>query len=158
MEPRWVVTRASPYDEQLEFGPGGDSLPKSFGATVRYPQLGAEVELSGRFDGQRIAVTRINLSSQAVTPRLINDLTIAAVVYEVGHQLLKLGSIGPINGRTRPWRGALQKEMLFVAVLYWREHVTWGTPLRAIAEAWNLPDQTAHKWRQRAHSTYGLPD
>lgn len=158
MEPRWTVERADAWDEQVEFGPGRDSLPKSFGACIAFTQSGARVELSGQFNGQRIVVTHLGLDCEVVTPRLLSGLMLAAVVHDVGQRLLKLGELGAISERPRPWRGALHDEMRFVATLYWREHVTGGTPLKAVARTWDLPEQTAHRWCRQARQLYGLPD
>jgi len=155
MEPRWTVDRADAYDEQLEFGPGRDSLPKSFGACITFMQSGARAELSGRFDGQRIVVTQLGLYCESVTPRLLSGLTLSSVVHDVGDRLLKYGLFGRINERPRP--GGAIHELCAIATLYWREYATWGNPTQAVAKAWNAPKPTTNRWLQQAHQLYPLP-
>jgi len=155
MEPRWTVEHAHAYDEQLEFGPGRDSLPKSFGARIKFTQSGARAELSGQFDGQRIVVTQLGLRCESVTPRLLSGLALASVVHDVGERLLKYGPFGLINERPRP--GGAIHELCAIATLYWREYAIWGNPTQAVAHAWNAPKPTVHRWLQQAHQLYPLP-
>jgi len=156
MEPRWTVDHAHAYDEQMGFGPGRDSLPKSFGARITFTQSGARAEISGQFDGQRIVVTQLGLYCDSVTPRLLSNLTLASVVHDIGERLLQHGVFGPITARPRPTSSEI-RELRMVATLYWREYATWGNPTRAVAQAWSAPKPTANRWLQQAHQLYPLP-
>lgn len=156
---RFNVTTKVEDGERVPFGPLGDSLPKSWTSHVTYSDSPLELELSARFDGQRVVIDRVTVvrpDGMGVNPEDLIALQLGQVIRQAAE-----GAVSPGHGANvnrRPGQRPTPEELKLVAAVYWFHHVTWGAPRQAVMALWDLPRSTANRWLRTARELYVMPE
>ena len=124
-------------------------IPKTFTRKVKYEDLGLEATLSCHFNGQKVEINslRVYSAGQEVTSRSLTQLSLPEVIHQAS-----LGAIPNSknwdfsNKKKRLEYGQVDSKSIFIAQLYWLEHVSWGAPRAAIMEYLNAPRPTVNQW------------
>lgn len=143
----------------MPFGPAGDTIPTSFTGTADYAQKTVALTLRASFDGQRVRVDELTITSKngrGVTPRDVANLEVGAVVRDVSAYAVAPGH-GAHVGRRRG-RRPTPDELELVAAVYWFHHATWGEPRRAVMAIWEVSRTTANRWLRQCRELYDMPE
>jgi CRP-like cAMP-binding protein len=148
----------------INFGPidpatgWGLKIPQSFEARVDYSELGLEVKLSCRFKNQKVEIQRLQIAGTdiEVTSRALTQLALPDLIHEVTWSVVPESSKWSLKGKDERLKiGGLNGRSVFLAQLYWLEHVSSGTPRAAIMEYLGAPRPTVNQWL-REFKKHGL--
>jgi hypothetical protein len=89
----------------------------------------------------------VNSEGQEVTSRALTQLSLPEVIHEATLSAIPDSDKWDLsNKKKRLEFGLVDSKSLFVAQLYWLEHVSSGTPRAAIMEYLNAPRPTVNQW------------
>jgi len=125
------------------------TIPKTFTRKVWYGHLGLDVRISFIFTGQKVEIRSLSVNSegQEVTSRSLTQLSLPEVIHEATLSAIPDSQKWELSTKkTRLQYGPVDSKSLFVAQLYWLEHVSSGAPRAAIMEYLNAPRPTVNQW------------
>ena len=125
------------------------TIPKTFTRKVWYERLGLDVKITCTFTGQKVEIRSLSVNSegQEVTSRALTQLSLPEVIHEATLSAIPDSDKWDLsNKKKRLEFGLVDSKSLFVAQLYWLEHISSGTPRAAIMEYLNAPRPTVNQW------------
>ena len=137
------------------------TIPKTFTRKVWYEHLGLDVKISCSFTGQKVEVRSLSVNSegQEVTSRALTQLSLPEVIHEATLSAIPESKRWDlINKKARLEYGSVDSKSLFIAQLYWLEHVSSGTPRAAIMEYLNAPRPTVNQWLRELKKLGFIPN
>ena len=135
-------------------------IPKTFTRKVSYEELGLDVKISCTFTGQKVEIRSLTVTSadQEVTSRSLTQLALPEVIYEATLSAIPESKRWDLsNKKTRLEYGSVDSKSLFIAQLYWLEHVSSGTPRAAIMNYLNAPRPTVNQWLREFKKSGNIP-
>lgn len=126
----------------VDFGPFDQEsglqarIPSELTRRVRYPELGVIALIECVFTGDRLEIQSVSVQKDEkfVSATALSQLSLPAVVREIALQVIpnaKLWVVSDDNQKPRS-TGAI-----FLAQVYWFEHVSWGSPRGSIMKLMN---------------------
>ena len=132
-------------------------VPGRFIRTVLYQDLPLKLELEFMFDGDKVQIRRLEAEATSghVTSRDLTQLSLPSITRDAA-----LSAVRDAN-----YWIAVQKnvesdsglDLVFLAQLYWFEHVTWGSPRLAIQNFLGCKRTTANYYIRMIGSKFALP-
>jgi len=136
------------------------TIPKTFTRKVWYEHLGLDVKISCTFTGQKVEIRSlsVNSESQEITSRALTQLSLPEVIHEATLSAIPESKRWDlINKKARLEYGSVDSKSLFIAQLYWLEHVSSGTPRAAIMEYLDAPRPTVNQWLREFKKSGNIP-
>lgn len=139
----------------VEFGPEDTAtgwklkIPKTFTRKVKYDHLSLDAVITCAFNGQKVEITSLHIYSagEEVTSRALTQLSLPEVIYEASMSAIPNSKNWDIsNKKKRLEYGHVDSKSIFIAQLYWLEHVSWGAPRAAIMDYLGSPRPTVNQW------------
>ena len=136
-------------------------IPKTFTRKVSYEHLGLDVNISCTFTGQKVEIRALSVNSadQEVTSRALTQLSLPEVIHEATLSAIPESSKWDLsNKKKRLEFGHVDSKSLFIAQLYWLEHVSSGAPRAAIMEYLKAPRPTVNQWLREFKKSGFIPN
>lgn len=119
------------------------SIPETITRLVNYPALELEVEITCHFSGERLEVSKLNIQGCGtyIATAALTRLSLPQVIRRIA-----LDAIPNVSHWLNPKPELLDKNLAFLAQIYWLEHASWGAPRTAIMElkSWSRPNTSFH--------------
>lgn len=140
-------------------------IPSSFTRRAVYPDLGLDVVIECSFSGDKIEVHRLDITRAevSISTRDLTQLSLPWVIREVAKQVIPYSYRWSVflqdtsDMETAKRTGPSDETLLYVAGIYWFEHVAWGAPRATIMEYFGISRTTANAWIKKAAKLHSLP-
>jgi hypothetical protein len=132
-------------------------IPGRFARTVLYQDLPLKLELNFVFDGDKVQIRRLEAeaTSEHVTSRDLTQLALPSITRDAALSAVRNADYWiEVQKNVQSDSGL---DLMFLAQLYWFEHVTWGSPRLAIQNFLGCKRTTANYYIRMIGSKFALP-
>jgi hypothetical protein len=131
-----------PDGDFVDFGPFDQKsglqarIPSKLTRRVKYPELGVVALVECVFTGDRLEIQSICVQKDEkyLSATALSQLSLPAVVREIALQVVPSAKLWVVSDDNQDQRS---RGPIFLAQVYWFEHISWGSPRGSIMKLMN---------------------